>query len=53
MATDEAILIKCFDSARDGRARFNLHTVFDDPTTPDGAPARESIETRALAFFDD
>jgi hypothetical protein len=53
MATDEAILIKCFDSALDGRARFNLHTAFDDPTTPDGAPARESIETRALVFFDD
>jgi hypothetical protein len=53
MATDEAILIKGFDSARDGRARFNLHTAFDDPTTPAAAPARESMETRALVFFDD
>ena len=53
METGEAVLIKCFDSARDGRARFGLHTGFDDPTTPAGAPARESIETRALVFFDD
>ncbi len=53
MEADEAVLIKCFDSARDGRARFSLHTAFDDPTTPQDAPARESIETRALVFFDD
>ena len=53
MEADEAVLIKCFDSARDGRARFNLHTSFDDPNTPEDAPARESIETRALVFFDD
>jgi hypothetical protein len=53
MAVDEAILIKGFDSARDGRARFNLHSAFDDPTTPKAAPPRESMETRALVFFDD
>ena len=53
MEADEAVLIKCFDSARDGRARFSLHTSFDDPSTPLDAPTRESIETRALAFFDD
>ena len=53
MEAGEAVLIKCFDSARDGRARFSLHTAFDDPTTPVDAPARESIETRALVFFDD
>ena len=53
MAVDEAILIKGYDSARDGRARFNLHSAFDDPTTPKAAPARESMETLALVFFDD
>ena len=53
MAADEAALIKCYDSETDGRARFSLHTSFDDPTTPADAPPRESIETRALAFFDD
>ena len=37
--------------ARDGRARFTPHTAFDDPTTPAGAPPRQSIEARALAFF--
>ena len=52
MRADEAVLIKCFDSATDGRARFSLHTGFDDPTTPADAPPRESIETRALLFFD-
>ena len=52
MAADEAILIKGYDSAEDGCARFTLHSAFDDPTTvPDAAP-RESIEVRVLAFFD-
>ncbi len=51
MRTDEALLLKCFDSMRDGRARFTAHTAFDDPSTPPDAPARESIEVRALAFF--
>jgi len=45
-------LLKCFDTVRDGRARFTAHTAIDDPSTPPGAPARESIEVRALAFFD-
>ena len=48
---DEAIVFKVFDSAKDGRARFTPHTSFDDPTTPAGAPARQSIEVRTLAFF--
>lgn len=26
--------------------------AFDDPDTPANAPRRESIETRAFAFFD-
>jgi hypothetical protein len=51
MRTDEALLLKCFDSIRDGRARFTAHTAFDDPSAPSDAPARESIEVRALAFF--
>ena len=51
MQRDEAVLIKCFDSLRDGRARFSLHTAFEDPTTPANAPPRESIEVRTLAFF--
>ncbi|MFZ5779450.1 MAG: CmcJ/NvfI family oxidoreductase [Pseudomonadota bacterium] len=52
MTRDEAVLIKCYDSARDGRARFSLHSAFDDPTSPPNARPRESLETRTFAFFD-
>ncbi|MFY0991212.1 CmcJ/NvfI family oxidoreductase [Halomonas sp. C05BenzN] len=51
MRRDEALLIKGYDSRRDGRARFTPHTAFQDPRTPPGAPPRESIEVRTLAFF--
>ena len=51
IAEDETILLKCFDSAVDGRARFSAHTAFEDPETPAGAPPRESVELRALVFF--
>lgn len=51
MRRDEAIVFKVYDSQQDGRARFTPHTAFDDPTTPPGAPPRQSIEARAFAFF--
>ncbi|HEY9699452.1 MAG TPA: CmcJ/NvfI family oxidoreductase [Trichocoleus sp.] len=51
MRRDEAILIKCFDSATDGRARFAAHSAFDDPTTQPDAPSRQSIELRTLVFY--
>lgn len=51
MRADEALFIKCFDSARDGRARISVHTAFDDPGTAPDAPPRESIEVRTFAFF--
>jgi hypothetical protein len=50
MMPDEAILLKCYDSATDGRTRFGPHTAFVDPTTPADAPPRESIELRTLVF---
>ncbi len=50
MQPNEALLIKCFDSAEDGRARFAAHTAFDDPTSPPNAPPRQSIELRTLVF---
>jgi hypothetical protein len=50
MRTDEALLLKCYDSKQDGRARFAPHTAFIDPNTPPDAPPRESIELRALVF---
>lgn len=51
MRRDEAIVFKVYDSEKDGRARFTPHSSFDDPDTPPGAPARQSIEVRALVFF--
>jgi len=51
MREDEVMLIKCYDSVDDGRARFVPHSAFVDPTTPAGAPPRESIELRTLVFY--
>ena len=51
MQIDEVIFIKCFDSAEDGRARFTPHTAVDLPGLKPDTPARESIEVRAVAFF--
>jgi hypothetical protein len=50
MRADEALLLKCFDSETDGRARFMPHTAFEDPTTPPGSLPRESIELRTMVF---
>jgi hypothetical protein len=50
MTVDEVLLLKCFDSRTDGRARFAPHSAFADPTTPPDAPPRESIELRTLVF---
>ncbi len=50
MTPDEALLLKCYDSATDGRTRFAPHTAFIDPTTPADAEPRESIEVRTLVF---
>ena len=48
---DEPVLIRRFDSAREGAARFSAHSGFDDPTSPPDAPPRKSIEVCALVFF--
>lgn len=48
---DEAILFKTFESFADGRARFTIHSAFDDPTAPADAPPRESLESRCFVFF--
>lgn len=52
MKEDEVILLKCFDTERDGRARWTAHAAFDDPTSPANAAPRQSIETRTIAFYD-
>jgi hypothetical protein len=49
MRVDEAILIKCYDSAAD-KARFTAHSAFEDPTASQEVLPRESIELRTLAF---
>jgi hypothetical protein len=52
MERNEALVFKVFDSDAGKPSRFTAHSAFDDPTTPAGAPARESIETRTFAFWD-
>ncbi len=51
MQPDEALLIKTYDSATDGRSRLTIHTSFEDPAVTTDAPPRESLETRCFAFF--
>ncbi len=51
MEAHHALLLKTYDSSTDGRARFMGHSAFEDPNTPPGAPKRESIEVRTMAFF--
>ncbi|KAI8630660.1 hypothetical protein F5Y19DRAFT_483999 [Xylariaceae sp. FL1651] len=49
---DEVLLIKCFDSATTpGLARRVPHSAFEDPEMAD-RKHRESIEARALLFYD-
>ena len=50
MRTEEAMLLKCYDSEHN-RVRFTAHSAFDDPTSAVDAPPRESIEIRTLVFF--
>jgi hypothetical protein len=47
---DEALLLKIHDS-REDVAQFTAHTAFEDPTGSREAPARRSIELRALVFW--
>jgi len=53
MTPEELVLIKCMDSITDGSvALCTPHTAFTDPSTPADAKPRESIELRALVFYD-
>jgi len=52
MRKNECLLLKCYDSAEDpGLVRWTAHSGFVDPRSPKGAPVRESIDTRCIAFF--
>ncbi|MGH7803142.1 MAG: CmcJ/NvfI family oxidoreductase, partial [Candidatus Binatia bacterium] len=53
MEPGEVLFLKCFDSARDGRARYTAHTGFVNPEAPADAVPRESIEVRTLVVFDE
>ena len=52
MNVDEVLLIKGWDSLKDGRARFTPHGAFQLPEGRADAPARESIEVRTLAVIE-
>jgi hypothetical protein len=51
MRPDEVLLIKCFDSKKDGRARLSPHGAFQ--LEEDHGPARRSCEVRCLVFWED
>lgn len=51
MQPDEAVLLKCYDSADDGRARMTAHTGFDDPTSPTGCTAAREYRNPRFRFF--
>jgi hypothetical protein len=51
MRRDEVMLLKCFDTATDGRTRYTAHSGFANPQVPAETPPRESIEVRALLSF--
>ena len=51
MNESEVMMFKTYDSATDGRARYTIHTAFDDPDALEDCRPRESIETRCFVFF--
>jgi len=51
MQPDEVILLKCYDTADDGRAIFTGHTGFRNPDCPPEFKPRESIEVRTVVVF--
>jgi len=59
MTPDEVLLLKCYDSwgegepeGKKGLAVRTPHTAFVDPDTPADAKPRQSIEVRALVFYE-
>jgi hypothetical protein len=51
MEEEEIMLIKCFDTAGPGIAKYTAHTSFYEPEQPTSPKGRKSIEVRTLAFF--
>jgi len=52
MEPDEALLIKGWDTLRDGRAIYTPHGAFELPDQDPSAPPRESIETRTFLVIE-
>lgn len=52
MTTDEAYVFVNYDSRDDGRPRYTPHAAIADTSIAADVPIRESIETRALVFWD-
>jgi hypothetical protein len=50
MEPDEILAFKLFDSDP-SKVQWTGHTAFDDPTAPQDAPPRESIEIRTISFL--
>ena len=50
MQPDEAYVFRLFDSDPDA-VQFTGHSAFEDPTSPEGAPPRQSIEIRTIAYL--
>lgn len=48
---NEALLIKQFDSKKNGVARRTPHSAFS--ATEDYGPTRQSVEVRCLIFWED
>ncbi len=51
MQPDEVVLLKCFDNASDGPARYTAHGSFENPRAGPQLPPRESIEVRTMISF--
>lgn len=51
MTPDEALLLKIFDSKKDGRSRRVPHTSFQSEL--DHGDARHSVEIRCFVFWED
>jgi hypothetical protein len=51
MMPEEVLMVKCFDSKKDGRARRTPHTAFQ--TENDRGGPRVSCEVRCLVFWED
>ncbi len=50
MTPEQALLLKTYES-EPGLSSSMGHSAFEDPTSPENAATRESIEVRTMAFF--